>query len=175
MVVRSTAALLATLAALAAGCGGDDGGSSAAADWATGVCAPFVEWREELRSLAEELQSSSDPAGALRDSGERATAATDDLLSALEGVGPPPEASATGALEALLTGLRSAQAALTAQLGQLDALPPAQASAALGLVAEQVDGVLAAMESSLDDVRTSSEELERAFADAEGCDELGGG
>jgi hypothetical protein len=175
MVARRAATLVAVLAALAAGCGGDDGSASAEEEWASSVCTPFAEWRDELRTLAGELQGSSDPLGALRDSGERATAATEDLLGALEGAGPPPEASATGALESLLTGLRTAQAALSAQLEALDALPPEQAAAALGLVAEQVGGVLDQMEASLGEVRESSEELERAFGDAEGCDALDGG
>jgi hypothetical protein len=164
---------VAVAAALLAGCGGDES-VSAEAEWAERVCGPFAEWQEELRSLGADLQGSSDPVGALRDAGARAEEATDALLRELEDAGAPPD-GAPAAYDGLLSGIRAARGALESQLDAVGTLAPGQAAAALGLVATQVDGVLEGLESSLDAVRTSTEELERGFADAESCSGLGAG
>jgi hypothetical protein len=90
-------------AALAlAGCGGDDqpqaegGDEPTAQAWADEVCTRIDGWQQELRDIvaAEEEGSGME---AVRQKLDRAAAATDDLLTDLQGIGAPDTESGSEA------------------------------------------------------------------------------
>ena len=81
---RGPAALLAlglALAALAAGCGGDD--QSSAEGWADGVCSAFADWRDAVTEAGESLQAGSLDEDSLRDAVDELQDATDTFAEDL--------------------------------------------------------------------------------------------
>jgi hypothetical protein len=169
--------LLLSVAALAAGCGGDDDETSASVTWADGVCSAITTWTDSISEAAESLQADGDG-----DAEERLEAAVDDAKEAtdtladdLRGLGSPETdagAEAEAALETLADkvqqGIETIEEALEDPSSASEALTAISTiSATLVTMGELVSSTFAELE-QLD----ASGELEDAFEQADSCAEL---
>ena len=164
-------ALVLLVVALAAGCGGDDAGSTET--WAGDVCGELSEWITEVdeavkTATQDGLRLEADDA---RPAVEQVRAASDELASDLSELGPPETEAGTAAqaeLEDLSAAVRTDVARVERAL-ERDAHP-----------FELTALVVAAFSSAASEARETFErlrqldagELEQAFADAESCAEL---
>lgn len=190
MSVRSAAAVVASFAAVAAGCAG--GSDSEQEEWADSVCAPFVEWQSEVRALEEEQRAAAfqSPSGDVletaRDAGTRFVEATEDLLVQLEDVGAPPveeDQDAADVLGGLSISLQETRDDVEEQLEQLidivvEEQPDQPDAESMGeapptwLVSGQIRQALRQVQETIATLGGMSNELQRAFADAGSCQGL---
>jgi hypothetical protein len=160
----------------------DDGSESLSApEWADSVCTSLGDWRSSITALADASGETLTPE-LLREKLEAASAATDVLVSDLEGLGPPEleaGAEAKQALDDAAEGLRDSYSELEA--AATDALETENRSEFIqGLAAlapkfqsllDQIRDTVASLQSaSL--FGESSAELEQAFSESESCQAL---
>jgi hypothetical protein len=161
--------------ALAAGCGGDDGGSAATAEWADGVCSAISAWGDSITATGESLRSGATEEDDLRRAVDELEEATQTLVDDLEGLGPPDTEAGQEAEETLdqlaedvdenLSEISDAVDDASGATGLLEAATPV--SATLTAMGQQPSSAFAELE-QLD----SAGELEDAFREADSCDEL---
>jgi hypothetical protein len=172
---RLAAALVAGVAFVAAGCGGDDESVPAATQWAGEVCTAVNTWRSDIAATASSVTSNPTRAG-LETAADDAKSTTETLVDTQKGLGAPDTESgdeARSALDTLSTGLQ----------GDVDAIQQAvqSVSGVQGLLAavSSVSATLASISSQLSDaldqlgsLRDVDDQLRQAFTDAESCDGL---
>lgn len=169
------AALVAGIALVAAGCGGDDKSVSASTQWAGDVCTAVNTWRSDISSTASSLTSNPTRAG-LEQAAEEAKSTTETLVDTLKGLGSPDTEAgdqARSAVDTLSTDLQSDvdtiqkavddASSVQGLLGAVSAV-----SAAVANISEQLS---AAMD-ELGSLRDVDDQLRQSFADAESCDGL---
>ena len=157
---------------LAAGCGGDDEGSAEA--WADDVCGSLNGWFEDVDAALEGLTDEglqldrADVDGAVQAVGD----ATDELGNELDELEPletesgqQAEAVVTDLRETLADDVETIQGALSGDSPPLEAV--SEVAAALASAADALQAGYDALV-ELD----AGGELESAFEDADGCDEL---
>jgi hypothetical protein len=169
--------LLAGLLALAAGCGGDDGGgeSSATADWADGICSSTLTWTESVTSTAQSLSGGGLGEEELRGAVDDIESATKDFAEELKGAGRPDTAAGAeveaafddlaGDVEESVAEMKTAVEDVSGVSEVLEAVTAV--SAILSTMSEQVSATLARIE-TLD----AQGEIETAFEEADSCQEL---
>jgi DNA-binding CsgD family transcriptional regulator len=91
-------AVMAALALVAAGCGGDDEAAASADEWAEELCTSVNEWMDELERIGDDLGEASLSRDSLRDAAEEADTATDDFVQRLRDLGTPETESAPAGL-----------------------------------------------------------------------------
>ena len=165
--------ILLAVAALAAGCGGDSGESATTA-WADDVCSAITSWTDSIASTAESLSGNLSEEE-LKESADELEGDTQTFVDDLRELGPPEteagqEAQATldelaGAVEGSISTIGDAVEDAAGAEGVLEAV--SAISTAMSTLADQV----AAAFTELEDLDASGE-LEKAFEDAESCDEL---
>ncbi len=163
---------------LAAGCGGDGGGSgSSATEWADDVCSSIVTWTGSISSAADSLREEPTE-DKLRTAVEDVKSATNDFVDEVQALGPPDTDAgeqAQESLEALADDLEESTETIDKALE--DASGPSETLEALTVVT----GALSTMGSRLSTTFTELEELdaggelEDAFEEADSCDELTSG
>ena len=172
---RLAAVLVAGVALVATGCGGDDESVPAATQWAGDVCTAVNTWRSEIAATASSVTSNPTRAG-LEEAADDAKTTTETLVDTLKGLGAPDTESgdeARSALDTLSTGLQ----------GDVDAIQQAVqgVSSVQGLLAavSSVSATLANISSQLSDaldqlgsLRDVDDQLRQAFTDADSCDGL---
>jgi hypothetical protein len=169
------AALVAGIALVAAGCGGDDKSVSASTQWAGDVCTAVNTWRNDISSTASSLTSNPTRAG-VEQAAEDAKSTTETLVDTLKGLGSPDTEAgeqARSAVDTLSTDLQSdvdtIQKAVDDASGVQGLLGAVSVvSAAVANISQQLS---AAMD-QLGSLRDVDDQLRQSFADAESCDGL---
>jgi hypothetical protein len=159
----------------------DDSGSVDTATWAESVCASLVDWRSSITSLADVSGETLTPE-LLGEKLDDAEAATDELVTELEDLGPPDlEAGdqVEQALDDAVGGLRTSYASLQAQAQDaVGAESPTEFLQALAALAPEFQSLLNQIRDTVASLQSASlfgeasAELEQAFASAGSCQEL---
>jgi methyl-accepting chemotaxis protein len=78
------------VAAIAAGCGGDDSDEDPTAAWASGFCTAITDWTDELQSIASQFTDTSNLSeDGVKSAADDLRSATDQLKDDLQGLGRP--------------------------------------------------------------------------------------
>jgi hypothetical protein len=171
-------AVVVGLALVAAGCGGDDGESSATPteEWAEGFCSALVDWLGELERATGELRDfRSLSQEAFDQAGSDIRSATEDLTAELRGLGAPDTNSGEEARQAVDTFATSAEAGLDEIEQAVEdvfggtSIPDAITSITAALTS--INKAYTTMFSSLREI-DPEKELQDALKDAESCDDL---
>lgn len=159
----------------------DDPGTVETSDWASSVCTSLGEWRGAITSLADVGDGQLTPE-ALEGKLDDASAATDELVDDLKGIGRPDLETGEEVEQALddaADGLRESYDSLQlAAQGALDAETPSAFLQELAQLAPQFEALLRQIEDTVASLQSaslfgsSSAELEQAFADADSCQKL---
>jgi len=172
----SLAALLATLALAAAGCGGDD--ESATEQWARDVCSAISTWTTSVRDATDSLTASSVGQNGLRDAVADVKAATSTLADDLKSLGPPDTDSGDQAKQTLDDLATTIQGNVdTIEKAADDASGASGALSAVSTISTTLSSMAAAVGSAFDDLQKldAQGELEDAFRSASSCDDLTNG
>jgi methyl-accepting chemotaxis protein len=172
------AACIAGVALLAAGCGGSSDSSSdttAATEWADGVCSSITTWKSSITSIADSLKNGGLTEDSLTTAVDDAKDATETLAADLEDLGTPDTDSgqeAKDAVDKLATDLR--EGATTIE----DAVSGASGVSGILSAVSTVSSTLTSMGtavtsavSNLEDLDAKGE-LQTAFGEASSCDGL---
>lgn len=168
-MLRGSGLVLVVLvvAALAAGCGGDDEDSNEA--WADDVCGSVSSWIDSVREAADSVTQGQ---GSVDDAVDDVKSATEQLDDDLRGLEPPEAAEQVqGTIEQLLdqlqSGVRTIESAVENASG-------GEALAALSTIGATISTMSEAVQSALDDLRDADtgETLRQAFEDSDDCQEL---
>jgi ABC-type transporter Mla subunit MlaD len=162
------------VAAIAAGCGGDDD-SSATEQWAGDVCSAVSEWTTSLRETADSLTAGSVGENGLQDAVADIKAATSTLADDLRGLGPPETESgdeAKQALDELSTQIEGDVDKIENALE--DASSPTETLTAVSTVSATLASMATAVGAAFEQLEQldAGGELEDAFRSASSCDEL---
>lgn len=162
------------VAALAAGCGGDDD-ASATESWAGDVCSSVTSWQESIASASESLQD--DPsAESVQSAVDEFKTATGTLADDLRESGAPPETEAKAEADELLTTLADdlgdAVDAVEQELDSAEGLSGAlEAGAAIVTMLTTMGQQVSATVDELEQLDAGSE-LSDAFDNADPCRDL---
>ena len=171
-------AVVAALALVAAGCGGDDEAASddSAVEWADAFCSAVVTWTNDLQAIGDMFDDpSSLSIDSLRDAGDDVTAATDRFVEDVRALGRPETEAGEeveSSVEALADTVDAERAKIEEALEGSDGV-----TEALG-AASTISASIAAMATAFQetfaeiDQADGSNELESAFEEADSCDEL---
>jgi hypothetical protein len=176
MRVLALAALIASLALVASGCGGDDSSAASADEWAEEFCTTVQTWMDELERIGEDLgDASSLSADTIREAGEEADTATDDFVQSLRDLGAP-ETDSGNAVEEELEELADTVEAEREEIREIvdEAEGLGGVAEALGTIGNSIGAMGTALQQTLEtlDDADASGELETALENAESCDEL---
>ncbi len=170
--------VVALLAVLASGCGGDDAGGNSATEWADDVCSAITSWSESITSTASTLSDGNLGEGALEDAVDDLESATSEFIDDVRGLGTPDTEAgeqARGTLDQLadevdesLSAMREAVDDASGLSGVVEAVTAV--SAAISSLGAQLTSAFAELE-QLD----AGGELEAAFEEADSCQELASG
>lgn len=171
------ALLAASLALVAAGCGGkSQPEATPTADWANSVCGALVTWTTTIKSLGSSLKANPTKAG-VQDAVDQAESATKTLSSSLKGLGKPDTQAGQQAkddigqladeLTADVDTIQSSVEGASGVAGVLTAI--SAASATLVTMGTQVSATFGQLQ-KLD----AKGELEQAFSQSASCKQLTG-
>ena len=172
--MRRVAVGLALVAVLAAaGCGGDS--SSAAEEWAGGVCTALDTYVTSLKGIGDSVGKAGLSKSSLQDAASQAGAATDTFVSDLDALGAPDTekgAEAKAAVDGLAASLKKDVETVSSLVDGLSG------SDDLLSVITQVGSTLTAAKNEI--VATFDEleqidahgELQKGFDQADSCDAL---
>lgn len=168
-------ALVASLAFVASGCGGDDEASGSADEWAEEFCSSVQDWMDELQRIGDDLADASLSADSLRESAEEADAATDDFVERLRDLGAPETESENAVeeeVDELADVVEQEREEIRDSVDDIEGL--GDAADALGRVGASIAAMGGAAEQTLEsiDEADATGELETAIDNAESCDEL---
>jgi hypothetical protein len=161
------AVLVLVVAALAAGCGGDDEDSNAA--WADDVCGSVSSWVDSVREAADSVTNGE---GGVDDAVDDVKSATEQLDDDLRGLEPPEAAvQAQDTIEQLLDQLQSGVRTIESTVENASG---ADALAALSTIGATISTMSQAVQSALDDLQQADtgETLRQALEDSDNCQEL---
>jgi methyl-accepting chemotaxis protein len=158
----------------AAGCGGDDGGGSAATDWANDLCSAITDWTESVQTTSDSLKGGNLSEDSLRDAADEFKSATQEFVDDVRGLGAPD----TDAGEEAKEEIDQLADSIEEDVAEIE--EAVEGEQGLAATVSAVTGTLASMGEELASAFTALEqldagsELEEAFRDAESCDELEG-
>jgi hypothetical protein len=169
--------VLAALALLAAGCGGDGNGGDetlSTTEWADGLCGAITTWTESLQSAAEPLTGGDISKEALQEAADDVESSTQTFTDDLEDLGRPDTESGQEAKD-LLDGLDEEldddlqKIQTTAENASASNIlsTVSTVSTTLGDMAEEISSTFEEL-----DQLDASNELEQAFEEADSCDEI---
>jgi ABC-type transporter Mla subunit MlaD len=169
----------ATLAVVAAGCGG---GASAEEKWADSVCAPVGTWKSQIQKSTDEIREKVRSPGAgtlaaVQGDVQEAIDATQKLgsdLKALDAPNTDSGAQAKQRLDSLADQLQTtaAQANQTVQ-GVPDSATLSQTIQQLAPLAAALQSLASSASSTLDSIQASSTKLKDGFEKADSCEQFG--
>ena len=174
------AALVSLVALAAAGCGG--GSASAQETWADDVCTSVGDWKTELESIRDDVQTavqspSAETVPAVRSAVDRGSGATQTLVDELRQAGAPPGdngAQARDIVQEVADNLRKAVDTAKAELAKVEGEGLSQAITALGVVGTQLSAAVAQAQSAYDSLVALGGDLKKGIEDADSCDSLRG-
>jgi hypothetical protein len=165
------------LLVLAAGCGGSS--PSPTEQWAGDFCSSVDDWATKLQGYANDVQSavtspSADSVPSIQAAITNGTQATNQLVTDLKGLGPPPNNSqATGQVESLKTQLQQSADKVESQAQALQSsATPTQLATSIGAIATEVSAALAQGKSTFESLKNSSSELKDAISNDDSCQQL---
>lgn len=168
----AAAALVAGVALVAAGCGGD--GESPTTKWAGDLCTAISTWRSDVEGTVSSLESNPTRAG-LRQAADDAQASTQTLIDTVRGLGAPPDtesgSQARTAVEALSNELETGVATIHSAVE--DVTDVQSALAAASTVSTTVTTISSQVSATLDELsslRDVDNELRQSFSEADACD-----
>lgn len=177
-VAPTLALLVASLALVATGCGGDDEASAdPTAEWAQGFCTAITTWTDSITGATDELRSLS---SLNRDSFEQASedirAATSDFGDDLRALGSPETESGEEAKQAIddfATTLDEDSADIEAAVQDVSGITGIPG--AVQDITASLSSMNAAFSTMLSAIRTgdAQDELQTAFENADACDDIG--
>ena len=184
IVAALVVALLAIVVAALAMRFTDDGGQPAAEEWAGSVCSSLTTWKTSIESLAD-VSSGELTADTLRQKIDEAEAATSQLVTDLEDLGPPDLESGDELRQELddaATELESSVETLRQSADEAiqSAGSPREFLQSLASLAPQFQALLDDVTTTVDDLRNANvaedakAELQVAFDEAPACQELRG-
>jgi hypothetical protein len=174
----SVLALTATLAVVAAGCGG---GASPEEKWADSVCTDIGDWKSQIQKsvsdVREQLQSPGTGTIAAIDAEiQEAVDATNQLASDLKALGAPDTESGAQAkqqVDALATQLDST---VTKTKQTVESLPDgasvSQVTQTLAPLLPSLQSLAVKVSSTLSSVQESGSELKDGFEKADSCEQF---
>jgi chromosome segregation ATPase len=173
--VLALLACVASLALVAAGCGGDDEAASSTDEWAEELCTTVQDWQDELDRIGEDLGDASLSRDSLREAADEAETATDDFIERLRDLGAPETESGNAVeeeVDQLADIVEEEREAIRESIDEADGL--GGVAEALGTIGASIAQMGEAAEQTLRsiDEADASGELETALDDAESCDEL---
>ncbi len=169
------AALVAGIAILAAGCGGDDSETSASTQWADGVCSAITTWQSDITSAATSLKDNPSRDG-VEQAANDAKSSTQTLVDTVQGLGAPDTESGDQArttIDTLTTELQSDVDTISSAVS--DASGVQGLLDAVSTVTATVSKMSSQLSSSLDELSSVTQvddELRQSFEDASSCDGL---
>jgi phage-related protein len=168
--------LVAALALVAAGCGGDDEEASSTTDWANELCTAVQDWTDELEAVGTAVTSSPSEES-LREAASDLDAATEQFLEDVRDLGAPETESrdeAEQAIEELADTIEGEKQEIQDAVDDVQGITGI--TSAVSSVAASLTAMGEAFQETFDRLETldASGELEQAFDDAEACDELNG-
>jgi hypothetical protein len=167
--------VLGALALVAAGCGGDDEGTSQTTEWAEEFCATTRAWGDELERIGDDLDISSISSDALEQAAEDAREATDSYIEELRDLGGPDTESGDAieqSVEELADEVESERDEIEDAIDDAGGLSGALTAARE--IASSVAAMFTALERTLEaiDQADVDGELDAAFDEAESCEEF---
>jgi hypothetical protein len=175
MKLVSLAAVIASLALVAAGCGGDDEEEAGSTDeWAQELCTVAQDWMDELERIGDDLGTDLSR-DSLETAADEANAATDDFIESIRDLGGPDTESGN-AVEEEVDELADIVEAERDQIR--DAVDDAEGlggvGTALGTIGASIAEMGTAVEETLQTIDDAdpSGEVETAIDNAEACDSL---
>lgn len=181
LLLAAAVAAIAVAVAIVVRVSGDGGGALETTAWAGAVCTSLGEWRDSITALAD-VSGGALTKESLEEKLATAEDATAKLTADLRALGPPDLEAGDEVkreLEASVASLESTYAELRAGAqAALDTQDPASFLRSLARLAptfqrllEQIAGTVETLRSA-DVAAEARAELERAFAEAEPCQEL---
>jgi hypothetical protein len=169
-------ALIATLAMLAAGCGGSSD-TKANEAYANSVCSAIGSWQQEIKSIASDFSGGVSLAS-LQTKVTQAEAATKTLVTQIKAVSPPDTSEGQAAkqqLDQLTTDINNTVDAASTALTEVQANPSAAAvSATVATLAPQVQSLASETNSAISTLKSAGGSLASAFKSTDSCKSLGG-
>ena len=170
------AAGVASLALVAAGCGGDDSDESATEQWASSACSAITTWKSDLEQAAQPLTDlSSLSEESIRQAADDAKSATETLADSLRDLGRPDTSSGEQvetAVRDVAAELESSAAAIETAAEGISSL--ADIPTAVGTITTTLTALGTTANNAVQTVEDAdvSGELETAFEEADSCNEL---
>ncbi len=171
-------ATLAFVAAVAAGCGGNDetADEDPTAAWASGFCTAVTTWRDDLESITSQFSDTSNfSEEALRSAADDADSATDQLVDDLRALGRPETESGEeveSSIEELSTTLENEAAAIEDTAQGVSGL--AELPSAISSISTSLSAMATAFADTWTVIQNASvdSELETAFEDSPECEQI---
>jgi hypothetical protein len=173
MKLLALAACVASLALVAAGCGGDDEASSTD-EWAEELCTLAQDWMDELDRIGDELGGDLSR-DALESAADDANAVTDEFIEGLRDLGGPDTESGDAVeeeVDELADVVEEERDEIRESVEGAEGLT--EIGAALGTIGASIAAMGTAVEETLrtlDDADPSGE-VRTALENAESCDQL---
>lgn len=175
------ALVIAALALVAAGCGGDDSGTttteaSATVEWANSLCSAITSWTDDMTTIGNELKDpSSLNSDGLKQAGDDAVAATQDLADQVKALGAPETEAgqqAKSALDAMATTLEQESATIKDAVEGASGLTGLLSAAPT--IVTSINAMSTAVNSTYEQLQSldAKGELTDAFEQAESCSSL---
>ena len=179
---------LVALAALLAGCGGDDGGSDAEGvppeDWAASVCGALAGWQSSLQEQSQGPSSAvleaDSPESARDQIGEFLTqviSETETMIGEVRAAGQPAVDQGDQIAEDFNNGLQQMRTAFEAARQQVEEVPtdnPQAFQQELTGIGQELQTQGEAIGNQLDEIdeRYDADELSQAFDDTPACSDF---
>ena len=168
--------LIATLAIVAAGCGGSSD-TKANEAYANSVCSAIGNWQQQIKTIASDFSGGVSLAS-LQTKVTQAQAATKTLVSQIKAVSPPDTSQGQAAkqqLDQLTTDINNTVDAASTALTEVQANPSAAAvSATVATLAPQVQSLASETNSAISTLKSAGGSLASAFKSTDSCKSLGG-
>ena len=175
----AAAALVASLAFVAAGCGGSS--ESAQEKWANDVCSPFVDWSNTMKQLANDAKSaiqspSAGSVGQLQSDAQSAVDATKTLENDLKNLPPAPGSDGQSVKDTFTNYASQVNQAIAQLQSSAKALSSSKdigtAATTLSAAAGQVSTFSTQTQNAINSAKQTSDDMKKGFEDASSCQEL---
>jgi hypothetical protein len=172
------AALTATLAFAAAGCGSSE---SAQEKWADDVCTQLLNWSTQMKQLVNDAKSAVQSPSAtsidtLKTDAQKAVNATKDLKTNLKNLPPAPASNGQSAKDSFTTYANQVSQAVSSTQTSAKALSSStslsQAATQLSKAAGQLSTFSTQMQNAINSAKQTSSALKKGFEDASSCKDL---
>ena len=175
----AVAAVVASLAFAAAGCGGSS--ESAQEKWANDVCSPFVDWSKTMTELANDAKSAiqsptANSVDQLTSDAQSAVDATKTLENDLKNLPPAPGSDGQAVKDTFTNYANQVNQAIAQLQSSATALSTSKdlgtAATALSAAAGQVSTFSTQTQNAINSAKATSEDMKKGFEDASSCQEL---